>query len=123
KTTDRNKTFSRYFRYNANIPPRSTTSRKTTRPMRSALGCDLDSAVGQPPLSSGLRSSCGLFLYLPTPHRDYSISLLRNKRIMGNYDEGQSIIVVQASQQLDNLRRILGVQIPSRLVAPYYRGL
>src|SRR5712691_4718353 len=42
-------------------------------------------------------------------------------RIVGNYNEGQPIVAVQASQQLDNLRRILGIQIPSRLVAPYYR--
>src|SRR5207249_4546487 len=71
---------------------------------------------------SGLCSSGGLFLYLPVSHRDNSVSLLGDLRIMGNYYEGQSIIAVQASQHLDNLRGILRVQLPSRLVAPNSRG-
>src|SRR2546428_1159297 len=44
-------------------------------------------------------------------------------RIMSNYNEGQPIVAVQTSQQFDNLRRILRVQIPRRLVPPHYRRL
>src|SRR2546427_11438198 len=97
--------------------------RKTTRPKRTPRPRALPSPAGHPPLSAGLCSNCGLFLYLPVSHRDYSVGLLGDLRIMGNYYEGQSVVTIQASQQLDNLCGILGVQISRRLVPPNYRGL
>src|SRR2546426_4181269 len=105
------------------IPRGAFMGRKPLSPKRSPPPGPISPASAQPPLSSGLCSNCGLFLYLPVSHRDYSVGLLGDLRIMGNYYEGQSVVTVQASQQLDNLCGILGVQISRRLVPPNYRGL